>query len=693
MMRCFSARFYRQNAAVVLLIMFSSPLLAALNIVEDLVYDDQSIPIRMSFHFATSVEYLSHIPREAGSAVFINLRLSKPGDTFNYIQGDQLLVLPKKTNLPINKISAHLDQRGELRLNIQFVNRQRFQLQIDAQKNILHVVLPDVAFQLKSDEQKLAQKLKSAKKALREQKYNQAIVIYTNILNEAKNNSQKEALEYLGVARQRNGQDAHAKKAFDQYLKQYPDGEDAVRVRQRLSGLLAGDLKPKKPLAKPRKKTALDSYSSSYISQYFYYFGSSDMTFKQRGVVNSLGHQQRLRFLNSEIKMVFDGTNQINLNAESMADLRTINDGEADFEFNNLYLRYKQKKQGLYLNLGRSYSSTLGVWGRIDGAQVAYPIWQNTALNIQLGYPVDWTSKQTINTSRPLMAASFSIIGIQDSFDITPYISTEYLDNLVNRQGLGFHASYYQKRNYINSFFEYDTHFNKANMARMQSQFALNKRWIWDADIDVRRLPLLQTQTALTDNKFAATSLAQLQQQQSDAEIMRQAMQKTGMMYRVSNGWSYQLSDDVEFNLDLDWSYVRSHFTDDLSTIVADRDFQRELAGQVYLSDLLFRQNALIMSARMIDANNFRSYQIDLRDRYVTRSRWQLTAQTIFYLREADMGGAYQTMSPSLIVSKEFKRSFWLQVEIGREYSFTPNDIAVQKNESPLMNLSYRFYF
>ena len=48
----------------------------------------------------------------------------------------------------------------------------------------------------------------------------------------------KEAQEYLGLARERNGQLAHAKAEYRIYLAKYPEGEDAQRVRQRLDALV-----------------------------------------------------------------------------------------------------------------------------------------------------------------------------------------------------------------------------------------------------------------------------------------------------------------------------------------------------------------------------------------------------------------------------------------------------------------------
>ena len=48
-----------------------------------------------------------------------------------------------------------------------------------------------------------------------------------------------EAQELLGLAREKNGQTAHAKAEYQRYLALYPDADGAARVRQRLAALLA----------------------------------------------------------------------------------------------------------------------------------------------------------------------------------------------------------------------------------------------------------------------------------------------------------------------------------------------------------------------------------------------------------------------------------------------------------------------
>ncbi|MDQ1362326.1 MAG: hypothetical protein QG652_186, partial [Pseudomonadota bacterium] len=91
---------------------------------------------------------------------------------------------------------------------------------------------------------RLAALMEDAKASLIQKKYDRAIQIYTRVTGEGESPYQKEAQEFLGVARERNGQLAHATAEYRKYLALYPAGEDTERVRQRLNGLLTAADKP-----------------------------------------------------------------------------------------------------------------------------------------------------------------------------------------------------------------------------------------------------------------------------------------------------------------------------------------------------------------------------------------------------------------------------------------------------------------
>ncbi len=77
--------------------------------------------------------------------------------------------------------------------------------------------------------------LKEGKKLLAAKKYPQAIALFTRAIDTGKGDTRQQAMETLGLARERAGQLPHAKAVYEDYLKTYTSGEGAARVKERLA--------------------------------------------------------------------------------------------------------------------------------------------------------------------------------------------------------------------------------------------------------------------------------------------------------------------------------------------------------------------------------------------------------------------------------------------------------------------------
>ena len=62
--------------------------------------------------------------------------------------------------------------------------------------------------------------LAEANQAFSDAHYNRAVALYTKILAEEENSDSAHALEYLGLARERKNQLAHAKAVYSDYLRE-----------------------------------------------------------------------------------------------------------------------------------------------------------------------------------------------------------------------------------------------------------------------------------------------------------------------------------------------------------------------------------------------------------------------------------------------------------------------------------------
>ena len=123
---------------------------------------------------------------------------------------------------------------------------------------------------------KIDQLMADARRAMAAGEVSKAVQIYTKVLRAPNHDRHAQAQEYLGLAREKNGQTAHAKAEYQRYLAAYPDDEGADRVRQRLAALLASDRKTIEPVASPDNISVItpgprqsDWKVHSFFSQYY----------------------------------------------------------------------------------------------------------------------------------------------------------------------------------------------------------------------------------------------------------------------------------------------------------------------------------------------------------------------------------------------------------------------------------------
>ena len=76
--------------------------------------------------------------------------------------------------------------------------------------------------------------MRDARKALSAHDYPQAVALLTKLQRQPEFPERAPAQELLGLARERAGQLAHAKAEYEEYLRHYPNGAAANRVRERL---------------------------------------------------------------------------------------------------------------------------------------------------------------------------------------------------------------------------------------------------------------------------------------------------------------------------------------------------------------------------------------------------------------------------------------------------------------------------
>lgn len=242
-----------------------------------------------------------------------------------------------------------------------------------------------------------------ARAALKKADYAGAARILGKVLSMPESESTADAQELIGVVRQKSGQLAEARGEYEEFLRRYPDGEPAERVRQRLAGIVTAtdDASGKLRAAKsPPQGSVVDngtSWTMSGSASQFYIRDDSFRTLRDPSLPPDLKadkddhrvHQNVLlssfdliaAWQNSMVKSKFrfSGTEEHNFSGKDQ-DIIAIA---------GLNLETTVRAWDLTTRIGRQTRNTGGVLGRFDGGLAS---WQQSPFlrwNVVAGSPVE----------------------------------------------------------------------------------------------------------------------------------------------------------------------------------------------------------------------------------------------------------------------------------------------------------------
>jgi tetratricopeptide (TPR) repeat protein len=395
----------------------------------------------------------------------------------------------------------------------------------------------------------------------------QALGIFNTLLNLPPNKQSQGAQEWVGVARQRSGEYKKAKTEYELYLKLYPEGEGAVKIRQRLASLqeAINQLAQSKTVRPTRKIDEARVYGSVYT----YYYGGYSQTKTTDKVTNSTtnfnNHDQSLlqsafdvtgRYRKDEYdnKLVVRGTQAYNLLATSDAR-RNISRLRA--------LYYEHSSQDSYLvRVGRQPGNSGGVLDfRFDGAWVRYTaVPQFLNVNLLAGQPRQFslTSNYVPDDPRNFRAdlkryfygVNVDIGPIGQAWSGNLYYFNQMVNGVVDRRAVGTELRYAANGKNAFTLIDYDVSYKVLNVAM------LNGTWVTEGTTytllaDHRRTPYLQTTNALFGTPNATlqninTANESLLREQAKAVTATSDLFLAGVLHAVSKNW--QLGGDFRYN-------------------------------------------------------------------------------------------------------------------------------------------------
>lgn len=339
-----------------------------------------------------------------------------------------------------------------------------------------------------------------AKDAFARGEYPKAINRLNRLLGLPANRQTEAAQALLGEVREKNGEIAKARAEYELYLKLFPNGSDAPKVKQRLAGLPKSE-PARRPVAramrddKPAEWTVYGSLSS-------YWFNgqskqdSGPMTKDQNSLVSSLSLNARLRDAVTDTRIVFRDTDSRNF-------LR------ANRDYNRIYSAYVERTDrevGYFVRAGRQNPNGAGVLERFDGLNGSYNLGSDWKIGAVAGTSVEFPRTRegwfNLPANKKFYGANVEYLPQVGRPGASLYAIEQTLDGYLNRRALGSEVRYFDGQFNAFGVLDYDVLYKGLNIGMIQGNYIDPWGNNYFINYDYRKSPTYSLSNALP-NTFA----------------------------------------------------------------------------------------------------------------------------------------------------------------------------------------------
>ncbi|MBI3188657.1 MAG: SPOR domain-containing protein [Gammaproteobacteria bacterium] len=534
-----------------------------------------------------------------------------------------------------------------------------------------------------------------AKAALIEKDYSRAIQIYNRVLTLGESAYKQEAQEFIGVARERNGQLAHATAEYKKYLELYPAGEDADRVRQRLTGLLTAADSPKAKMKISAEKQKVP-YWDFFGTAFQFYDRNTITSANGDSVVASsslaTGINYNSRYMDGDYKM-----------RTSFSALHTYDfvAGETDdTRINELYFDMISPEQIIETRAGRQKGRSSGVVGRFDGVDVGYRFSPSHQVKLIAGYPVEFSGSTVAHeTDKYFYSIGYNWTGFLPDWDANFFSLQQIADGITDREEIGFELRYRTPEQSFFTMLDYSTAFGEINYLTM----VYNRRLPHEASLDIiadyRKSPFLATSSSL-QGQTGVSTMGDLAATLTEEQLAELALDRTGLYKSLTALYTRNIKKNLDFNADISVSNLSG--TDATTGIAGVTDVPpQEGTGNEYSygaglvsSSMLMENDLNIVNIRISQLFNSDVLSLTGSSKYRLRQDWRVGPKLRWETRNYDDGRSSDKLSPSVRVEYRQNKNWQFESEITYESkSSTSETAATQKESSYFIHLGYFYIF
>ena len=542
----------------------------------------------------------------------------------------------------------------------------------------------------------IAALMADGRRAMTAGELSKAVQIYTKVLQQPPNIYQPEAQEFLALARERNGQLAHAKAEYQRYLDEYPDEDGADRVRQRLAALLATGRSESASAAAatspdaPRRAAKSTPWSvRTFLSQY--YRRDVNQVNDQEEIVNQSSLYTDLSIDARRRGERFDFSSRITAGyrTDLLGDTERSNSGN-DFRLSYAYADLADSRTGLRGRIGRQTRNTGGVLGRFDGLNLTYALNERLRFEAVTGEPVYSTSNES-NDSRYFYGVSSTFAPFTEALDIGVFFLEQSIEGLTDRQVVGTEVRYFGAEQSLWGVVNYDTEFAEIGSVFLQGSMRLPANLTITGLIDSRRSPFLSLGNARVGQQVQ--SFEDLRVLFTEDELRQFALDRSPDVTTYSMGMSRPFTPKLQINLNASLSTIGA--TPESGGVAATQESDYSYYSADMVASSLFTEGDVgILGLRYAVSETTDVYSVNMDMRFPLGRAWRINPRLRVDYREINTDQSTQWIyTPGIRVQYRPARRLRLELEAGKQFSQRDMELTDLDRESYFINLGYQFFY
>ena len=542
---------------------------------------------------------------------------------------------------------------------------------------------------------KAAQLMNDARQAMTMGELSRAVQIYTKVLQMPPNVHQPDAQEFLALARERNGQIAHAKAEYQRYLDVYADEEGAERVEQRLAALLAtAGTRPSRtsPTAggqSAARASVLDGWNiRTFLSQYYRrdvnQVNDEEEIVSQSSIYSDLSVDARRRGERFDFLARLTAGYRSNL----MEDERPSSGN--DLRLSYAYADLSDARTGLRGRIGRQTRNTGGVLGRFDGVNLTYAFNDRLRFEAVTGRPVYSTARDPVD-SRSFHGLSTTFAPFDNNLDFGLFYIEQEIDGLTDRQAVGAELRYFGDNQSLWSIVDYDTEFGELGSLFVQGSWRLPANFTVTGVLDRRRSPFLSLGNALVGQQLE--SFEELRIFFTEDEIRQFALDRSAATTTYTFGLSRPFSPKLSMNLNASISSIDA--TPESGGVPATPDSEYSYySADVVASSLFTEGDVGILGLRYAVSETTDVYSTTIDTRFPIGRGWRISPRLRVDYREINTDQSTQWIyTPALRVQYRMGRHARFELQTGKQFSTREMEKADQDRESWFVYAGYQLFY